>query len=92
MTPGENAKAVAGMVREEDLEELTKMRAEMQAHIDQARNDGRLFAMNLYVRLLATISIEADRVQRRFTRETLAMHRKDHKELAKASRNGANGA
>lgn len=88
-TPGENARMVAAMVREEDLEELKTMRDDLQKKIDAARDDGRVFAMSLYVRLLAMVSHESDRIQRRFTRESLAASRREHKELAKARRNGA---
>ncbi len=37
--------------------------------------------MSQYVRLIALVSPEIDRVQRRFKRETLASLRKDHKTL-----------
>jgi hypothetical protein len=88
MTASENGRAVAAMVREEDLEELKDLHTDLQKRIDQARTDGRLFMMSQYVRLLALVTPEIDRIQRRFNRETLAAHRKEHKALkleAKAS-------
>ena len=88
MTPSESARAAASMIREEDLEDLEKMHKELVAKVDQARTDGRIYLMSQYVRLVALISPEVDRVQRRFKRETLAALRKDHKALAKGSRNG----
>ncbi len=90
MTPSENARTVAAMVREEDLEDLKSMRDDLQKKIDAARDDGRVFAMSLYVRLLALVSYESDRIQRRFNREALAANRREHKELARARRSGTN--
>lgn len=81
MTPRENGRAVAAMVREEDLDELKGLHTDLQQRIDQARTDGRLFMMSQYVRLLALVTPEIDRIQKRFNRETLAMHRKEHKAL-----------
>jgi hypothetical protein len=81
MTPSENARIVAAMVREEDLEELQELHADLQKRIDQARTDGRLFMMGQYVRLQAMVSPEISRVEKRFKRETLAANRKAHKAL-----------
>jgi hypothetical protein len=81
MTPGENAKIVASMVTDDDLDELKKLHSDLQDRIDQARKDGRLFMMSQYVRLLALVTPEVDRIQKRFNRETLAMHRKYEKAL-----------
>jgi hypothetical protein len=89
MTPGEHARAIAAMVREEDLEELKDLHTDLQKRIDQARTDGRLFMMSQYVRLLALVTPEIDRIQKRFNRETLAMHRKDHKALKKEAKAAA---
>ena len=89
MTPSENGRAVAAMVREEDLDELKALHTDLQNRIDAARTDGRLFMMAQYVRLLALVTPEIDRIQKRFNRETLAMHRKEHKELKLAAKNGA---
>lgn len=89
MTPRDDARAVAGMVREEDLQELEALHSDLVKKVDQARTDGRIYLMAQYVRMIALISPEIDRVQRRFKRETLATLRKDHKELAKGSRTNA---
>jgi hypothetical protein len=86
LTPGESARAVAAMVREEDLAELEALHSELVKRVDQARTDGRLYLMSQYVRLIALVSPEIDRVQRRFKRETLATLRKDHKALKEATR------
>ena len=92
MTPSESARIAAAMVREEDLDELKDLHADIQKRIDAARTDGRLFMMGQYVRLLALVTPEIDRIQKRFNREALASHRKEHKSLKLAASNGANGA
>jgi len=81
MAPNEHARVVSVMVREEDLEDLQKLHVDLQSRIDQARTDGRLFMMSQYVRLLALVTPEIDRIQKRFNREILAAHRKDAKAL-----------
>jgi hypothetical protein len=86
LTPSENVRAIASMVREEDLAELEALHSELVKRVDQARADGRIYLMSQYVRLIALVSPEIDRVQRRFKRETLAALRKDHKALKEQSR------
>ena len=86
LTPSENVRAIASMVREEDLAELEALHSELVKRVDQARSDGRIYLMSQYVRLIALVSPEIDRVQRRFKRETLAALRKDHKALKEQSR------
>lgn len=81
LTPSESARIAAAVVREEDLQELQDLRADLQGRIDKAREDGRLYMMGRYVMLLASVSIEIDRIQKRFSRESLAAHRKEHKAL-----------
>jgi hypothetical protein len=81
MTPSEQARASAAVVREEDLEELENLHSDLIKRIDQARADGRLYLMGQYTRLIALVSPEIDRVQRRFKRETLASFRKEHKRM-----------
>jgi len=81
LTPGENGRIVASIITEDDLEELQKLHSELLSRVDQARTDGRLFVMGHYVRLVALISPEIDRVERRFKREVLASVRKEHKLL-----------
>jgi len=92
MTPRENAKVVAAMVREEDLGELQELHTDLQKRIDQARTDGRLFMMGQYVRLQAMVSPEISRVEKRFKRETLAANRKDHKNLKLEAKAAAEAA
>jgi len=90
MTPGENARAVAAMVREEDLQELEALQAELVNRVDKARGDGRLYLMGQYVRLVALVSPEIKRIRARFHRENLAALRRDHRELRLAQKeNGA---
>ena len=90
MTPGENARAVASMVREEDLQELEALQSELVSRVDKARTDGRLYLMGQYVRLVALVSPEIKRITARFHRENLAALRKDHKALKLAQKeNGA---
>ena len=86
MTPSENVRAIASMVREEDLAELEALHSELVKRVDQARADGRIYLMSQYVRLIALVSPEIDRVQRRFKRETLAALRKDHRALKEQSK------
>ncbi len=80
-TPGESARIAASMIREEDLSELEQLHSELVKRVDEARSNGRLYLMSQYVRLVALVSPEIDRVQRRFKRETLAALRRDHKSL-----------
>jgi hypothetical protein len=87
MTPSENARIVAAMVREEDLQELEDLHSELVKRVDQARSDGRLFMMGQYVRLVALIAPEIKRINARFQRETLAALRKDHKSLKQQRKN-----
>ncbi len=86
MTPAESGRAAAAVVREEDLAELEALHSELVKRVDQARSDGRIYLMSQYVRLIALVSPEIDRVQRRFKRETLAALRKDHKALKEQSK------
>ncbi len=89
MTPSENARAAAAMVREEDLADLEALHSDLVKRVDQARADGRIYLMSQYVRLVALVSPEVDRIQRRFKRETLAALRKEHKALKEERKNGA---
>src|SRR2546426_12817869 len=73
--------AGASVVRDEDLEEMESLLRDLQAKVDQAHNDGRVYLMSQYVRLVALISPEIDRVHRRFKREHLDYIRKMHKDL-----------
>ena len=88
-TPGESARIAAGMIREEDLADLEGLHSDLVKRVDQARSDGRIYLMSQYVRLVALVSPEVDRIQRRFKRETLAALRKDHKTAKLEQKNGA---
>jgi len=72
--------------REEDLADLENLLRTLQGEVDKARGDGRLFMMAEYVRLVALVSPEVDRIQRRFKREILAESRKEHADLKAATR------
>lgn len=89
MSPSEHARIVAGVVREEDLEELEALHSELMKRIDQAHSDGRLFMGGQYVRLVALIAPEIKRIRARFQRESLAAARKEHKQLKLAAKSGA---
>ena len=92
MTPSEQARIVASVVREEDLQEMEEFHRKLQERIDQARDDGRLYIMGQWVRLQAMLSAEIDRVQRRFARETLAANRREHKRLKQEAKEAAESA
>src|SRR5881275_1780754 len=89
LTPGENVRLVASVVDEHDLEELEALHKDLLNRVDQAREDGRIFMMGQYTRLIALVSPEIDRIQKRFKRETLAAIRKDHKMLKAEAKHGA---
>ena len=89
LTPSENARQMALVVDENDLEELETLHKDLLNRVDQARADGRIFMMGQYVRLVGLVSPEIDRIQRRFKRETLAAVRKDHKGLKKEAKEAA---
>src|ERR1700686_5397632 len=89
MTPRDDARALASMAREEDLRDLEELGSDLVKRVDQARADGRVYLMSQYVRLIALVSPEIDRVQRRFKRETLAALRRDHKALREERKQGA---
>ena len=88
LTPGENGRIVASILTESDLEELEALHSELLTRVDKAREDGRIFMMGQYVRLVGLVSPEIDRIQRRFKRETLAAVRKEHKGLKAEARTG----
>ena len=81
MANSSDTRFLASVIREEDLEALEDLRRELQQRCDQAHADARIYMMGQYIRLIATISPEIDRVQRRFKREALAASRKMHKDL-----------
>src|SRR5438445_585808 len=89
LTPGENGRIVASILTESDLEELNALHSELLSRVDKAREDGRIFMQGQYVRLVALVSPEIDRIQRRFKRETLAAIRKEHKALKREAKAAA---
>lgn len=91
MATASDIKTMASMIREEDLEALEGLRRKLQEECDQARSDGRVYLMQQYIRLIAVVSPEIDRVQRRFKRESLAELRKAHADL-KAQHRTQNGS
>ena len=81
-----NGTQMAMAPREEDLTDLEKLLSDLQGEVDKARDDGRIFMMQEYVRLVALVSPEIDRIQRRFKRESLASSRKEHADMKAAAR------
>ena len=73
-------------VREEDLEDLEALKSDLLARVEKAREDGRVYLMSQYTRLVALISPEIKRIRDRFDRETLAAVRKEEAALRKAAR------
>src|SRR5579885_1287245 len=82
-------RAAASLVREEDLEALEQLAADLQNRADQAAQDGRVYLFSRYIHLLAIVNPEITRVRRRFQRESLAAFRKMHKQLKKDARDQA---
>ncbi|HTI15580.1 MAG TPA: hypothetical protein VL461_13610 [Dictyobacter sp.] len=76
-----NAKQLATFIREEDLDDLGSIKRDLEAKAHQAREDGRVYLLQQYTRLLAIIGPEIKRVERRFERENLAYLRKEGKRL-----------
>lgn len=74
-------KAASAYVREEDLDELEVLKRDLLGRVDKARDDGRLYMMSQYTRLIALVSPEIKRIRDRFDRETLAAVRKEYKLL-----------
>lgn len=77
---------INAMVREEDLEELEALQKELQDRTYKSHDDGRVYMMQQYTKILATISTEVHKVRARFNRESLAGMRKMHKELKLSTR------
>lgn len=76
-----NGKQITVAPIEQDLTDLENLRRDMQTHVDEAHNDGRVFMMQEYVLLLAQITSTINKVQARFNREMLADMRRTHKDL-----------
>jgi hypothetical protein len=73
-------------IREEDLEDLEALKRDLLGRVNKAHDDGRVYLMSQYTRLVALISPEIKRIRDRFDRETLAMVRKEEAALKKAAR------
>ncbi|GCE04241.1 hypothetical protein [Dictyobacter aurantiacus] len=78
-----NAAQLATFVREEDLEDLEKLSKDLEDYAHKAREDGRIYLLQQYTRLMAIVDPEIDRVKKRFKRENLAFLRKEEKRLKK---------
>lgn len=76
-----NSAKLATFVREEDLEDLEKFSKDLEDYAHKAREDGRIYLLQQYIRLSAIINPEIDRIKRRFQRENLAYLRKEEKRL-----------
>ena len=70
----------AGAVRDEDLKELEDLLGELQSSAGKASDDGHIFMLQQYIRLVSLIEPEIHRIRKRFQRETLANLRREHKE------------
>ena len=70
----------AGTVRDEDLQELEGLLNELQGRAGKASDDGHIFMLQQYIRLVSLIEPEIHRIRKRFSRETLANLRREHKE------------
>jgi hypothetical protein len=92
LTPSQNGRIVGAIVTENDLQEMEDLLRDLQGRCDKAREDGRIFMMQQYVQLVALVSPEIDRIQRRFKRETLASFRKEHKRLKLEAKEAAETA
>ncbi len=81
-----NGKTMSMAPTEEDLKDLEGLLASLQKDVDKARDDGRIFMMNEYVRLVALVSPEINRIQARFKREILAASRKEQADMRATAR------
>ena len=81
MASAADLKKLGSMVREEDLEELQGLLGELREKAGKSSDDGRIFMMQQYVRLIALVQPEVTRIQIRFSRESLAGFRKELKAL-----------
>lgn len=77
------------MITDDDLEELEGLQKELRNRVDTAGNDGRIYMMQQYTTILATVSSEVRKIRARFDRETLAGIRRTHKELKLNARDGS---
>lgn len=87
-----NAKQLATFVREEDVDDLEKLSKQLEDMAHQAREDGRVYLLQQYTRLIAVVDPEIDRVKKRFKRENMAFLRKEEKRLKEERRKQKNEA
>lgn len=76
-----DAAKLATFIREEDLEDMEKLSRQITDLAHQAREDGRVYLLQQYIRLSAVINPEIERVEKRFKRENLAFLRKEEKRI-----------
>ncbi len=81
-----NGKTMSMAPTEADLADLEKLLRSLQEDVDKARDDGRIFMMQEYVRLVALVSPEINRIQARFKREILAESRKEQADMKATAR------
>jgi hypothetical protein len=89
------SKGLAYAIRDEDLEDLQKLRSQLHDACDQQRQDGRIFMTETYICLIAIIDPMITRIERRFKREGLANQRRELKEMkldARLKREGSSDA
>lgn len=87
-----NARQLATFVREEDLEDLEQLSKQLEDLAHKSREDGRIYLLQQYTRLMAIVDPEIDRVKKRFKRENLAFLRKEEKRLKAEKRAADNDA
>jgi hypothetical protein len=82
----------AAIVREEDLDDMSNLEREIDSRVQAAHDDGRVYMMSQYVRILAMVRAETKRIRDRFDRESLAARRREHKALKEQQRGATTGA
>jgi hypothetical protein len=86
-----NGAQLATFVQEEDLDDFGELHKQVQELAHKAREDGRIYLLTQYTRLLAVIEPEIERVQRRFKRENLAYLRREAGRLKDEKKNATVG-
>ncbi len=74
-------RAAQSVIQEEDLDEMRELLHIVQQRMDKAGENGRVYVMGQYVRIVAQMRSEISRVERRFHRETIAAARREHRDL-----------
>jgi F0F1-type ATP synthase epsilon subunit len=82
----ENTKSAAAIVREEDLSDLQGFQSHVEEKIATARDEGRIYMMQQYVRILAGVTSEVKKISARFERERMASHNNELKTMKKAKK------